>query len=163
MAMLVHSGLSIIGRRGYELLIDHGIDKARLFADMIESSDDFELVTAPELNILTYRWAPLSIRQLMEKGDAETCLQANDILNKINRYIQKTLREHGRSFVSRTRLTPRKYNQQLVTVFRVVLANPLTTMDILKDVLVEQREIVSDKALKKRMDQLQELIRQSAA
>ncbi|MEH6629170.1 MAG: putative pyridoxal-dependent aspartate 1-decarboxylase [Motiliproteus sp.] len=163
MAMLVHSGLSIIGRRGYELLIDHGIDKAKRFAEMIESSEDFELITAPELNILTYRWAPISIRTLMEKGDAGFCLRANDILNKINRYIQKTLREHGRSFVSRTRLTPRKYNQQLVTVFRVVLANPLTTMDILEDVLDELREIAKDDALENRMAQLQELIRQSAA
>ncbi len=35
MAMLVHSGLRILGRRGYELLIDGGIDKARWFADEI--------------------------------------------------------------------------------------------------------------------------------
>src|SRR6185295_19149115 len=35
MAMLVHSALRIIGRRGYELLIGLGIDKAAQFAMMI--------------------------------------------------------------------------------------------------------------------------------
>ncbi len=58
MAMLVHSALRIIGRRGYELLIDLGIDMARQFAAMITAAPDFELVTAPELNLLTYRYVP---------------------------------------------------------------------------------------------------------
>jgi len=35
--MLVHAGLSIIGRKGYELLIDLGIERARNFAAMIGS------------------------------------------------------------------------------------------------------------------------------
>lgn len=35
MAMLVHSGLAILGRRGYELLIDNGIDNAQRFAAMV--------------------------------------------------------------------------------------------------------------------------------
>jgi glutamate decarboxylase len=34
MAMLVHAGLSIIGRKGYEILIDQGIERARRFAQM---------------------------------------------------------------------------------------------------------------------------------
>ncbi len=35
MAMLVHAGFSIIGRKGYELLIDMGIERARTFAELI--------------------------------------------------------------------------------------------------------------------------------
>ncbi|MCW8883743.1 MAG: putative pyridoxal-dependent aspartate 1-decarboxylase, partial [Motiliproteus sp.] len=163
MAMLVHSGLNIIGRQGYELLVDQGIEKARLFADMIRQSDDFEVISEPELNILTYRWAPASVRRVLVDADPDVRKRANDILNKINRYVQKALREHGRSFVSRTRLTPKRYDQQLITVYRVVLANPLTTTEILVDVLEEQRQIVTDKALRKRMNQLQELLGKNAA
>ena len=55
-AMLVHAGLSIIGRKGYELLIDLGIERARTFAGMIRNHPDFELTSEPELNILTYRY-----------------------------------------------------------------------------------------------------------
>ena len=58
MAMLIHSGLKIIGRTGYEILINLGIEKARRFAELIGKDDDFELITEPELNILTYRYAP---------------------------------------------------------------------------------------------------------
>lgn len=58
MAILVHAGLSIIGRYGYELLIDQGIERARGFAQRIDEHPDFELVSEPELNILSYRYNP---------------------------------------------------------------------------------------------------------
>ncbi|MDE3274228.1 putative pyridoxal-dependent aspartate 1-decarboxylase, partial [Pseudoalteromonas sp. G4] len=48
-------------------------------------------------------------------------------------------REAGRSFVSRTRLTPYQYDNLPTVVFRVVLANPLTSNQILHDILAEQR------------------------
>nr|WP_228732817.1 aminotransferase class V-fold PLP-dependent enzyme [Marinobacter adhaerens] len=44
MSMLIHSGLKILAREGYEILIDQGIDKAKTFAEMIEAEPDFELV-----------------------------------------------------------------------------------------------------------------------
>lgn len=142
MAMLVHSALKIIGRRGYALLIDNGIELARRFADRIDALDDFELVSEPELNILTYRWVPAAVQDALRDADADQCRQINDVLNRITRMIQKTQREHGKAFVSRTRLTPDCYGHQLITVFRVVLANPLTTDTVLQDVIQEQREIV---------------------
>lgn len=46
MSMLIHSGLKILAREGYEILIDQGIEKARTFAEMIDEQPDFELVTA---------------------------------------------------------------------------------------------------------------------
>jgi glutamate decarboxylase len=55
--------------------------------------------------------------------------------------IQKDQRAGGKSFVSRTRFDMPQYDHQLCTVFRVVLANPLTTRQILSDILDEQREI----------------------
>lgn len=143
MAILVHSGLHIIGRKGYQLLIDQGIDKTRAFADMIRDRPDFELITEPELNILTYRYRPADIAQAMGKAPSAVQAQANILLNRITRYIQKTQRGHGRSFVSRTRLTPQQHRREPVVVFRVVLANPLTTLDILSDILDEQCELAA--------------------
>lgn len=163
MAMLVHSGLNIIGRQGYELLINHGIEKSETFARMIEESADFELVTDPELNILTYRWVPAKVQGFLASGDPSDCLDANEILNRITRLIQKAQREYGRAFVSRTRLTPEKHNGQLITVFRVVLANPLTTEDILTDVLEEQRQIAADPQLQELRNELFRIACVSAA
>jgi glutamate decarboxylase len=141
MAILVHSGLQIIGRQGYELLIDQGIQKAHSFADMIKTTEDFELISEPELNILTYRYLPADIRSALADAPASLCKEVNDHLNLITKRIQKTQRGLGRSFVSRTQLNPARYNRDPVVVFRAVLANPLTTTEILRDMLAEQREI----------------------
>jgi hypothetical protein len=62
-------------------------------------------------------------------------------LSLLNESIQKEQRAGGKTFVSRTRLETAAHGGQVLTVFRVVLANPLTTMSILSDILEEQRGI----------------------
>jgi glutamate decarboxylase len=140
MAMLVHSALKIIGRRGFELLIDLGIDKAKRFAKMIEGEPDFELITRPELNLLTYRYVPEVLKPDL-RADAATRQRTLELLNRLTIRIQKEQRESGQTFVSRTALKLAKYDAQRVLVFRVVLANPLTTDEILREVLREQRAL----------------------
>ncbi len=158
MAILVHSGLHIIGRQGYELLIDQGIEKAHKFAVVIRNSKDFELITEPELNILTYRHLPEDIWELMQQASTEVRREANKQLNWITKNIQKTQRGLGKSFVSRTQLTPVQYARDAVIVFRVVLANPLTTMEILQSLLEEQREIAAMPRLGAAMQKLREFL-----
>lgn len=157
MAVLVHAGLHIIARSGYELLIDQGIEKARTFADTILARDDFELITEPELNILTYRYVPAFARTLLDSDNSALRDEANALLNRITKTIQKTQRGLGRSFVSRTRLTPQRYERTAIVVFRVVLANPLTTIGILEGILAEQREIASRAPVTAAMDELRRL------
>lgn len=139
MAMLVHSCLQIIGRKGYELIIDQSLDKARYFATLIDTDEDFELISEPELCLLTYRYVPYKVQRFMEKADKSQKEQINHWLNDLTKFIQKKQRETGKFFVSRTRLTPKKYEGREIVVFRVVLANPLTTDAILQQVLVEQK------------------------
>ncbi len=139
MAMLVHSALRIIGRRGYELLIDLGIDKAAQFAATIEKAPDFELTSRPVLNLLTYRYVPPAARAILEGGSPQQRRAANEVLNELNESIQKEQRAGGKTFVSRTRLETAAHGGQVLTVLRVVLANPLTTPKILVDILEEQR------------------------
>ncbi len=141
MAMLVYSALHVMGRQGYELLIDQSIERAREFADLIREQDDFEVITEPELCILTYRFVPARLRELITTASAEQIGRITPHLNALTRYIQKRQRETGRSFVSRTKLTPARYGHEPSVVFRVVLANPLTTKEMLQEILQEQREI----------------------
>ncbi|MBV1880967.1 MAG: putative pyridoxal-dependent aspartate 1-decarboxylase [Pseudomonadales bacterium] len=143
MAMLVHSGLKVIGRQGYELLVDQGLEKARKFAEMIRNDEDFELISKPELNILTYRYVPKTIQALLADASPEQSRAINEVLNRVTKRIQKAQRARGKAFVSRTQLTPVKYDRQATVVFRVVLANPLTTMEILQAVLDEQKELTT--------------------
>jgi len=161
-AMLVHAGLSIIGRRGYELLIDLGIEKARRFADMIVAHPDFELITAPELNILTYRYHPAWLQQQMANLDSQRQHQVNELLDQLTREVQKRQREAGKTFVSRTRLRSAVYGTEQITVFRVVLANPLATDAILDAVLAEQVEIVAAPDLQLILSAIAEICQLSA-
>ncbi|MFW7380972.1 MAG: pyridoxal-dependent aspartate 1-decarboxylase PanP [Oligoflexus sp.] len=147
MAMLVHSGLRIMGRRGYEMLIDTGLQRARLFANMIREAPDFELITEPELNILTYRYIPKDLQEYLVSADEAEICRVNEHLNHLTVTIQKEQREQGKSFVSRTVLKPERYFQQKINVFRVVLANPLTTPEHLFDILEEQR-ILANRLMK---------------
>jgi glutamate decarboxylase len=156
MAMLVHSGLKIIAREGYQILIDQGIEKARDFAAMVDREPDFEVISWPELNILTYRYCPAYAAQALTEGDQEQMDRINEVLDRITKAIQKIQREKGLSFVSRTRLEPIRYGSRSCVVFRVVLANPLTTLEILRDILVEQRAIAElDESLRGALRQLQ--------
>ncbi|HHF2883804.1 putative pyridoxal-dependent aspartate 1-decarboxylase [Vibrio diabolicus] len=141
MAMLVYAAMHIISRPGYELLIDQSIEKARYFADLIKQQDDFELVSEPELCLLTYRYLPPFIREALAKAEGSQKEQLNELINELTQFIQKRQRETGKSFVSRTRLNPDQWQRMNTIVFRVVLANPLTTKEILSSVLDEQREI----------------------
>lgn len=141
MAMLVYASLHIISRPGYELLINQGIDKAQYFADLIDAHPDFELITRPELCLLTYRYNPQKVQSALERVSTEQLLEMNLLLDKLTKFIQKRQRENGKSFVSRTRIEVQKYQGRKTLVFRVVLANPLTSNEILSDVLKEQAEL----------------------
>lgn len=147
MAMLVYSSMHIISRPGYELLIDQSIDKARYFADLIKQQNDFELISEPELCLLTYRYVPTKTKQALELATDEERQQLHQWLNELTQFVQKKQRENGLSFVSRTRLTPTQWNGMETIVFRVVLANPLTTHNILDSVIEEQRQIAQTSPL----------------
>ncbi len=150
MAMLVHACLNIIGRKGYEMLIDKSIEKARYFADLINSEPDFELISEPELCLLTYRYVPAAMQAKMKTASLEEKREMFVALNRLTASMQKRQREAGRSFVSRTRLTPAQHDRLETVVFRVVLANPLTSETLLKEILAEQKALAqSDPIYKK--------------
>lgn len=137
-AMLLYAAMHIISRPGYELLINQSIEKARHFAEMIEAHADFELTSPPELCLLTYRYMPQALQQAMRYANDEQQAELNQGLNQLTKQLQKTQRENGNSFVSRTQLNLERYQGQDIVVFRVVLANPLTTQAILQAILEEQ-------------------------
>lgn len=141
MAMLVYAAMHIISRPGYELLINQSIEKARYFADLIEKQSDYELVSKPELCLLTYRYVPENVKQALKLASESEKDELHDLLNQLTKFVQKKQRETGLSFVSRTQLNPIRWSGRDTIVFRVVLANPLTSTEVLNNVLDEQREI----------------------
>jgi len=144
-SLILDSALKIMGSRGYALLIDHGIETARKFAEEIGKRPDFQLITSPELNILTYRLSPFELQKKLAESDMEQALIINEKLNDINLNLQRLQREAGNSFVSRTTLNIKNYSGQNIVVLRTVIMNPMTTIDILQEILDEQEEIYRNK------------------
>ena len=144
-SLILDSALKIMGSRGYGLLIDHGIETAREFADEIEKRPDFQLITPPELNILTYRLCPLDLQKKLAVENAEQTISINEKLNDINQRIQRLQREAGNSFVSRTTLNIKGSPGSNIVVLRAVIMNPMTTIDILREILDEQEDIYKNR------------------
>ncbi len=140
-SLILHGALKIMGQRGYALLIDHGIELAREFADEIERRPDFQIVTRPELNILTYRYCPADVQEKMAAAGGEELKRIVIRLNRGNMLLQRRQREHGHSFVSRTTLRRPEEQGGDVVVLRAVLMNPLTNIEILREILDEQEEL----------------------
>jgi len=144
-SLILDSALKIMGSRGYALLIEHGIETARQFAREIDKRPNFQLVTPPELNVLTYRLYPSGIEEEILGGNIEGIARANEKLNHINRTVQRLQREAGHSFVSRTTLNMGKPPGQDTIVLRCVIMNPSTNIEILREILDEQEDIFTKK------------------
>ncbi len=144
-AVMLYANLHLLGRKGLARLIDTGIDNAKYFASLIEQQPDFELDSRPQLCILTYRHVPEAVRAalLSASTPAERREQIQQALDALTISIQEMQRDAGRSFVSRTQLTSSQWGGRAIAVFRVVLANPDTTHDILQGVLAEQRALAA--------------------
>ena len=138
-ALVLGHALDVMGADGYALLINHGIETAREFAAEIVRRPLFELVTAPQLNILTYRLCPPLWKTKLASTDKNARKKAMHDLDNINIRLQRLQREAGNSFVSRTTL--KLHERGDVVVLRVVIMNPMTDLNILKAILDEQERI----------------------
>ena len=143
-SLILDSALKIMGSRGYALLIEHGIETAHAFAQEILKRPAFQLISPPQLNILTYRYCPPAWQKALQTGDAAQQNELNRQINAGNILIQRRQREAGNSFVSRTTLQVPHLASTGMVVLRCVIMNPFTTIEILKAILAEQTAIGRD-------------------
>jgi glutamate decarboxylase len=140
MAIFLHGALHIIGSRGYEYLIEHGIENCYHLAERVRERSDFELLCEPVLNIIVFRYMPAGLVAKCERG--ALVAEDNEEINRVNRLIQDVQKAGGWGFVSRTTLGNTKYGTATAIVcLRAVLANPLTTTTDIDAVLNEIAEL----------------------
>ncbi|MDP2571020.1 putative pyridoxal-dependent aspartate 1-decarboxylase [Vibrio penaeicida] len=145
-AALVASNLAMMGKQGIAKLVDGSIHLAHQFARKVKKNTNFELTSTPTLCIFTYRYAPKSLLALIERLEVSERGVAYQLLDRLNQHIQETQRDTGKGFVSRTKLHVNQGKTLEGTVFRVVLANPLTCIEHLDAILYEQERIASESA-----------------
>lgn len=141
------AALKIIGRDGYNIILEHATNLQKTFVEMIKKDHHFELLNKPELFIINYRFVPKELKKRLDEiienpvKYSDEITEINNIINDINIELHKTIREEDTSFVSRTRLESTKYAPRKIVVLRAVTVNPLTEEDMLKKILNEHRRL----------------------
>ena len=144
--------LKIFGATGFDLLFNHSFMLTDTLRRLLDEHENFELLNNPELFIINYRFIPGKIRNKLQKlqeefEDAEPkntirilnrIKKTNEILNDLNIELHRAIRQEDNSFVSRTMLESTRYSPQKIVVLRAITVNPLTTPEILQEILEEQ-------------------------
>ena len=120
-ALYLHAAMHVIGKTGYDVLFSDSMARARYMAQAIESRPEFELIVAPTMNLLAYRYLPEEYR------NCTLSAEDNEEISAFNVSLQKLQRQKGDSFVSRTFRPVPQYQGQSLTLLRAVLLNPLST------------------------------------
>jgi glutamate decarboxylase len=142
MVMYLHAALHLLGRAGYEALIEGGLQRTREMAAQVAARPDFELISEPELNILVYRLIPPHLAAAA--ADFALGEDAQRSINDLNRWVQEQQWAHGTSFISRTTLAHTRHGSSPpVVCLRAVLANPLTGTADIAAVLDEQSALAA--------------------
>ncbi len=146
--------LKIMGADGFKLLLGLAFKHTEIMKNLVENHENFEAMSSPELFIFTYRFIPGEVQEklnslmsrIKDSGENHEALRKkvrkiNNILNTLNVELHRSIREEDNSFVSRTRLESTRYYPQKVVVLRSVTINPLTTEEILQEIIEEQNRL----------------------
>lgn len=142
----------IFGTDGFKLLFENAFELTSVLRGIIERHCNFESLSTPELFIYNYRFVPEKILEKLDSlmlaideeespllvGLLKRVKRINDILNELNIELHRAIRQEDNSFISRTMLESTRYYPQKVVVLRAVTINPLTTPEILKEIVEEQ-------------------------
>jgi glutamate decarboxylase len=135
--LMLHAALHLIGRQGYERMIDEGIRMAQVMSRVIAEHDELELLAEPQTNIVVYRYVPAAWREAAARG--ELSVEQQDEVGAINCAIQRTQASRGDVASSRTTfLYPGRCGPVPTTALRAVLSNPHTTEADVRRLLQEQ-------------------------
>lgn len=138
-ALFLHAALHVVGAPTYGLLIDQCMRTARAMAAAIERRVDFELLCAPETNIVIYRYLPPPLRGADDQEIPSAAAAQRDWCNLT---LQKAQAAAGRTFVSRTTIAlPGGDGRHPAVALRAVLINPLTSQADCESVLDEQSDL----------------------
>ncbi len=140
MALFLHAGLNVIGRRGYAYLVERNVQRSRYMADRIRANPVFELLFDPEFSIVLYRYIPAQYREAVRRGELSG--QENAEINRFNQKLQLAQSEAGVSLVSYTSLLSARYDPpREVIALRAVILNPNLANEDIDRLLEDQQRV----------------------
>ncbi|MFL5608246.1 MAG: pyridoxal phosphate-dependent decarboxylase family protein [Gemmatimonadaceae bacterium] len=115
------------GARGIGALYDRLCDVTGAMYELLAAHPRFEVLHAPECNILCFRWI----------GDGS---MSDDILDVVNRELRERYNRSGAGWITATNLGGRR-------VLRVTVMNPRTTVDDVAEIVAGLERVGSELAL----------------
>lgn len=109
MAVKIYMILGLSKTELFPAFITRQYELARIFADIINKKENYELATYPQSNILCFRYIPPEINSEKE-------------INKIINTIRLKLTEEGEFYIVQTKISENSY-------FRLSLMNPFTGVE----------------------------------
>lgn len=141
-SLYFHAGLQLIGTEGYAFLMEANLKHAKTMADLIAARPEFELLVAPETNIVLFRGLPARFRY--PRGQRFS-VEATAALNIFNEQLQKKQSQAGRTFVSRTTIeVPARAPGVPLVALRAVISHPLLEESHMGIVLDDLVSIMTD-------------------
>jgi L-2,4-diaminobutyrate decarboxylase len=119
-ALKAYLSLQAYGSDFFASYIDYCFELTRIFAELLEASDDFSLAARPEANIICFRYEPAGV----DEAD----------LDDLQKTVRAALVRSGSFFIVQTELRGRWY-------LRCTVINPLTDEDDLRALMEEIRAI----------------------
>eukprot|EP00392_Amoebophrya_sp_AT5.2_P018771 g19394.t1 len=171
-ALYLHAAMHIFGLRGFQLLYDKTVRTAQYMAGKVLASSNYELLVKPQTNILLYRWVPASLRKKVgtmkpapdplnvdveqeeQEGNSpviplELTAEDQKTIDEANCRLQELQKLDGRTFVSRTTCPIPKYGNTRLVALRVVIGNPLTSVEHIDAVFGDQNRLINSGAVSK--------------
>ncbi len=153
--------IKIFGRDGFKLIFDHAFKLTSVLRGLVDVHCNFEAMNQPELFIFNYRFIPKKInekltrlmakieneeinkpgKEMVKTGYLRKIENINMALNDLNTELHKAIREEDESFVSRTMIDCPQYFYQDCVVLRAITINPLTSPEILQEIIEQQNKL----------------------
>ncbi len=153
--------IKIFGRQGFKLIFDHAFKLTSVLRGLIDVHPNFEAMNQPELFIFNYRFVPRQVKEkiaslMLKIANTNSEIDEhklkkikylsrvekfNNALNDLNIELHKAIRDEDESFVSRTTFDMPFYYYQDCVVLRAITINPLTTPEILKEIIDRQNQL----------------------
>ncbi len=116
---------------------------AAYLAQLIEASDDFELLAPVELSICCFRYLPLALRSgELPQADEERETE----LNELNARIMHAVQRGGDAYISNATIGSKFALRACVTNFRTTRADIERTLDIIREAAREPTQGTADSA-----------------
>ena len=135
-ALKVWMMLKGVGVRALSEAIEKDLACARHFEQLVQASDDFEMLAPVELSIFCFRYVPAQFKRALTSADESTRRNISDELDSLNERLLVELQRDGSSYLSNALIRGR-------FALRGCVMNYRTTLRDMEILLSDLRRVVS--------------------